>query len=209
MVIPTKKPLVWEKCNKIWELLHIWAIQIKLTADGKISSAVNKKNNSEKFYDDNKDSYEKITAKTKLNYSITSPSIISTRFIICTLCEQNIKVTSLKKHLINDHYIRDSSSEIGRLESLMLNETLSEDEKINSKKSDNNSFNQNSLTQKQFLNIDLYECDICLGTYSSTSNLNKHKRKHTERGETKENFQNFRCRYFNSAFNKKNNLLKN
>jgi len=58
----------------------------------------------------------------------------------------------------------------------MLNETLSEDEKINSKKSDNNSsdsysFNQNSLTQKQFLNVDSYKCDICLGTYSTKSSL--------------------------------------
>ncbi|XP_011874583.1 PREDICTED: uncharacterized protein LOC105565751 [Vollenhovia emeryi] len=48
-----------------------------------------------------------------------------------------------------------------------------------------------------------YKCNICLGMYSSTHSLYKHKRIHYRRGETRDNFHKFQCRYFNSPFNKK------
>lgn len=60
--------------------------------------------------------------------------------------------------------------------------------------------------QKQSLNVNSYKCNICLGMYSSTHSLYKHKRIHKLRGETRENFHNFKCRYFNSPFNKKYKL---
>jgi len=221
-----------------------------------VSSAISKENNnSEKFYD-NKDSCEKITAKTKLtSIETTSPSTISTQLVMCTLCQQN--VISLRKHLINYHKIGGSSSVMKQLESSLLNETkTSSGEKkialINESHQDgfrimdnendicgtsiqsqvkrkrkytlsygnarkkhklNNerySFIQNSstITQKQSLNVRSYKCDICLGMYSSAHSLYKHRRNHTLRGETKENFHNFKCRYFNSPFNKKYKLLQ-
>lgn len=60
--------------------------------------------------------------------------------------------------------------------------------------------------QKQSLNVNSYKCSICLGMYSSTHSLYKHKRIHRMRGETKENFHKFKCRYFNSPFNEKYKL---
>ncbi|XP_032666132.1 zinc finger protein 724-like isoform X2 [Odontomachus brunneus] len=47
------------------------------------------------------------------------------------------------------------------------------------------------------------KCDICLGVYANSHNLAKHKRIHTSRGETKENFHNFVCNYFNSPLSKR------
>lgn len=47
------------------------------------------------------------------------------------------------------------------------------------------------------------KCDICLGVYANPYNLAKHKRIHISRGETKENFHNFVCNYFNSPLSKR------
>lgn len=72
-------------------------------------------------------------------------------------------------------------------------------------------FAQNSsvVTQKKsVLKSGPYKCDICLGMYSSIHSFYKHKRIHSLRGETKENFHKFQCRYFNSPFNKKYQLGK-
>jgi len=174
-----------------------------------VCSAISKENkNSEKVYD-NKDSCEK-TKLTSIE-STTSSSTISTPFVMCC-CQKNVNITSLKQHLINHHDIR-ASNVLENVESLLLNETKtsSGDKKIDLKKSNNKrySFNQNppTIAQKQSSKI-RYECDICLGMYSTIHNLNKHRRKHSERGETKENFHNFECRYVNSPFNKKNKLLQ-
>lgn len=71
-----------------------------------------------------------------------------------------------------------------------------------------NAFIQNptATTQRQ-ISSGSYKCNICLGMYSSTHSLYKHKRIHKLRGETKENFHKFKCRYFNSPFNKRNKLM--
>lgn len=53
------------------------------------------------------------------------------------------------------------------------------------------------------LNVISYKCDICLGKYASANSYTKHRRIHRLRGETKENFHNFTCRYFNSPLSKK------
>lgn len=78
--------------------------------------------------------------------------------------------------------------------------------KLNNK---HNSIIQNAsvLTQKQNLAYGPYKCDVCLGMYSSMHSFYKHKRIHNLRGETKENFHKFKCRYLNSPFNKKYKLL--
>ncbi|KYN04821.1 hypothetical protein ALC62_04205 [Cyphomyrmex costatus] len=62
--------------------------------------------------------------------------------------------------------------------------------------------NPPTITQKKILNAYSYKCDICLGMYKTAHSLCKHKRNHILRGETKENFHKFPCRYFNSPFNK-------
>lgn len=62
------------------------------------------------------------------------------------------------------------------------------------------------VAQRQMFLTRSYKCDVCLGMYSSSHSLYKHKRNHTLRGETRENFHNFKCRYFNSPFNQKYKL---
>lgn len=58
-------------------------------------------------------------------------------------------------------------------------------------------------SRRKSINLKSYKCDICLGTYASSHGLYKHRRVHRIRGETKENFHKFQCRYFNSPLNKK------
>lgn len=60
--------------------------------------------------------------------------------------------------------------------------------------------------QQRPLIVTNYKCDVCLGMYSSTHSLYKHKRNHLYRGETRENFHNFKCRYLNSPLNKRYQL---
>lgn len=48
-----------------------------------------------------------------------------------------------------------------------------------------------------------YKCNICLGVYANPNVLAKHKRIHASRGETKENFHKFECKYFNSPLSKR------
>ncbi|KYN35966.1 Zinc finger and BTB domain-containing protein 41 [Trachymyrmex septentrionalis] len=62
--------------------------------------------------------------------------------------------------------------------------------------------NPPTVAKKEILNACTYKCDICLGFYKTAHGLYKHKRIHKLRGETKENFHKFPCRYFNSPFNK-------
>lgn len=50
---------------------------------------------------------------------------------------------------------------------------------------------------------DQNKCDICLGVYANPKTLEKHKRIHVSRGETKENFHNFVCKYFNSPLSER------
>lgn len=78
--------------------------------------------------------------------------------------------------------------------------------KLNDK---SNSFVWNSpaIKHKPGLTNGPFKCDVCLGLYSTMHSFYKHKRIHTLRGETKENFHKFQCRYFNSPFNKKYRLL--
>lgn len=64
-----------------------------------------------------------------------------------------------------------------------------------------------AMTQKSASNI-TYKCEICLGIYASLNSLQKHRRRHRMRGETKENFNRFKCRYINSPLNKKYQLSK-
>ncbi|XP_012534605.1 zinc finger protein 91 [Monomorium pharaonis] len=68
--------------------------------------------------------------------------------------------------------------------------------------------NPPTVAQRQIFKARSYKCDICLGIYSSSHSLYKHKRIHTLRGETRDNFHKFKCRYFNSPFNKKYKLLQ-
>jgi len=67
--------------------------------------------------------------------------------------------------------------------------------------------NMPTTTSQRSLNVTAYKCDICLGMYSSAHGLYKHKRNHLYRGETKENFHKFKCRYLNSPLNKRYKLL--
>jgi hypothetical protein len=59
------------------------------------------------------------------------------------------------------------------------------------------------IPRKKSINMISYKCDICLGTYASAHGLYKHRRVHFLRGETKENFHKFQCRYFNSPLTKR------
>ncbi|KYQ47309.1 Zinc finger and SCAN domain-containing protein 12 [Trachymyrmex zeteki] len=68
--------------------------------------------------------------------------------------------------------------------------------------------NPSTVTQEEILSAYTYKCDICLGLYKTAHSLYKHKRNHILRGETKENFHKFTCRYFNSPFNKKYKSLQ-
>lgn len=67
--------------------------------------------------------------------------------------------------------------------------------------------NSSAITQKPDLTSGPFKCDVCLGMYSSMHSFYKHKRIHKLRGETKENFHKFKCRYFNSPLNKKYQLI--
>lgn len=58
------------------------------------------------------------------------------------------------------------------------------------------------------INVTSYKCSICFGIYASQHGLYKHKRIHKIRGETKENFHRFKCRYLNSPLNKRYNSLQ-
>ncbi|XP_012062578.1 PREDICTED: uncharacterized protein LOC105625878 [Atta cephalotes] len=210
-----------------------------------VSSISKENNNSEKVYD-NKNSCEKITAKTKLtNIETTtaSPPVLSERFVKCTLCQQ--KVLSLRKHLTNYHKIGGSTSVMEQLESSLLSEpkTSPGDKRITLKNEPQDGFrlmdNENdthrtskvqgkrkyklsyprkkrklnneryafvqnppTIAKEEILNAYTYKCDICLGFYKTAHGLYKHKRIHKLRGETKQNFHKFTCRYFNSPFNK-------
>ncbi|KAG5330783.1 ZSC12 protein, partial [Acromyrmex heyeri] len=68
--------------------------------------------------------------------------------------------------------------------------------------------NPPTITKEEILNAYTYKCDICLGFYKTAHGLYKHKRIHKLRGETKQNFHKFTCRYFNSPFNKKYKSLQ-
>jgi len=59
------------------------------------------------------------------------------------------------------------------------------------------------IPRRKSINLITYKCDICLGTYASSHGLYKHRRVHFLRGETKENFHKFQCRYFNSPLTKR------
>jgi len=59
------------------------------------------------------------------------------------------------------------------------------------------------IPRRKSINMISYKCDICLGTYASAHGLYKHRRVHFLRGETKENFHKFQCRYFNSPLTKR------
>ncbi|XP_011690688.1 PREDICTED: uncharacterized protein LOC105451738 [Wasmannia auropunctata] len=206
------------------------------TRASQIPSIDKETDNSEKLYD-NRDSSEK-SAKIKLTgiKTITSPPIA--KFVKCTLCQ--LRVLSLRKHLINYHKIGGSSSMMEQLESSLLNETKTSGENKTAKTNEDGFLimdNDNDtrgpprgrkrkytlsygrkklkLNNERYAHIQnppsivrSYKCDICLGMYSSPHSLYKHKRIHRLRGETKDNFHKFKCRYFNSPFNKKCRLLQ-
>ncbi|KAL0125602.1 hypothetical protein PUN28_004594 [Cardiocondyla obscurior] len=89
-------------------------------------ASFNKENNDIEKLNNDKDSLKKIDTKAKPISTITSPTTMI-QFVTCTLCQQ--KVMCLRKHLINYHKIGGSPSVVEQLESSLLNETSSKNEK--------------------------------------------------------------------------------
>ncbi|KAI4489450.1 hypothetical protein M0802_011122 [Mischocyttarus mexicanus] len=146
----------------------------------------------------------------------------------CPLCKRSI--TSLRKHLTEYHKIKCPSlviKEIDAIESsnlnlqnltkAMVNTVASSEipenhdkttfelvnpEEIKSNENETSNVENDSQTKK----LSRFLCDICYGVYASSS-FAKHRRIHRKRGETKDNFDIFNCRYVNSPLNTKWSLM--
>ncbi|XP_077276443.1 uncharacterized protein LOC143905137 [Temnothorax americanus] len=124
-----------------------------------------------------------------------------------TTSSENERTISTNKSHQDGHRIMDNESN-ARGKSRVKRKTTHTSQNARKKlklNNEPNAFVPPAITQqKQNLVVHgRFKCNICLGRYSSTHSLAKHKRIHKFRGETKENFHKFQCRYFNSPFSKR------
>ncbi|XP_043499516.1 probable serine/threonine-protein kinase DDB_G0278845 isoform X2 [Polistes fuscatus] len=151
----------------------------------------------------------------------------------CPLCKRSI--TSLRKHLTEYHKIgcpglvikelesnaiESSNLNLQNLTKAMINTITSSENSENDNKmmlelvnpnevksNENETSNvENDSQNLQSKKMSRFLCDICYGVYASSS-FSKHRRIHRKRGETKDNFDVFNCRYINSPLNNKRTLM--
>ncbi|XP_015173148.1 PREDICTED: uncharacterized protein LOC107064684 [Polistes dominula] len=113
----------------------------------------------------------------------------------------NLNLQNLTKAMINTIALSENSENDNNkmmLEAVNPNEVKSTE--IETSNGKNDSQNLQSKKMSKFL------CDICYGVYASSS-FSKHRRIHRKRGETKDNFDIFNCRYVNSPLSNKRILM--
>ncbi|KOC61882.1 Protein suppressor of hairy wing, partial [Habropoda laboriosa] len=183
------------------------------------NNVVKEKDNSEKVY--LKKGESKQQASASLQSSPTSvikfPSQHELVSLMCVLCKQSVK--NLRKHLIDYHKIEspdfmlknlnDTSTPSGSKES----KTLLSNSKALKKNPTTQEKGSLHFQKKNKRKSNIHQCEICFGIYTLRS-YRRHIQTHRSRGETKENFHLFSCKYINSplfqhTLNISNTFVKN
>lgn len=133
-------------------------------------------------------------------HKIGCPNLVMKELKSNALVSSNISVQDLTKAVVNTI----SSSEGSNNENAIIEQMSQKKIKLNENEMSNFENPSENLHTEE---VSKFKCEICLGSYASYNSFYKHRNIHRKKGETKNNFNIFKCRYLNSPLNAKRNEL--
>ncbi|KAL2711691.1 zinc finger protein 624-like, partial [Vespula squamosa] len=133
-------------------------------------------------------------------HKIGCPNLVMKELESNALVSANISLQDLTKAMVNTM----SLYEVSDNENTIISEQMTQ-KKI--KLNENEILNVENASENLQTEVTKFKCEICFGVYASYNSFYKHSRIHRRRGETKNNFNAFKCRYLNSPLNPKRTEL--